>query len=111
MNTNQNRQKTQFKDVSRFTRWINGLDEKDKLLRPPARKRKWIISLSVLFLLFVFSFIWFPPITVKHKNLGKNPEEVNTTQNPAGANSLEMPVDSFEQQLKQKFHEDTSEKE
>ncbi|QGY47716.1 hypothetical protein GM418_29840 [Maribellus comscasis] len=111
MNTSQNKQEKQFQDVSRFTRWINGLDEKDTLLRPQARKRKWIISLSVLFLLFVFSFIWFPPVTVKHKNLGKNPEEVNTAQNPTKANALEMPVDSFEQQLKQKIHEENPEKE
>ncbi len=112
MNTNQNKQETQFRDVSRFTRWINGLDEKDKLLRPQARKRKWIISLSSLFLLFVLSFIWFPGVEVKHKNLtGKTPEEVTTLQKPAGTNALEMPVDSFEQQLKQKIHEDTSEKE
>ena len=112
MNTNQNKQERQFQDVSRFTRWINGLDEKDTLLRPQARKRKWIISLSSLFLLFVFSFIWIPGVEVKHKNLtGKNPKEVNTMQKPAGTNSLEMPVDSFELQLKQKFHEDTFEKE
>ena len=111
MNTNQNKQETQFQDVSRFTRWINGLDEKDTLLRPQARKRKWIISLFILFLLFVLSFIWFPPVKVKHKNPGKNPEEVNTAQNPTRANAFEIPVDSFEQQLKQKFHEDSSEKE
>ncbi len=112
MNTNQNKQEAQLKDVSRFTRWVNGLDEKDKSLCPQVRARKWIIFISILFLLFVLSFIWFPGARVEHKNLtGKNPKELIEAQKPTGANALKMPVDSFEQQLKQKIHENIPKKE
>jgi hypothetical protein len=101
-----------LKDVSRFNRWVNELDAKDQSLNPGARKGKWIATLSVLFTLFVLSFILFPSVKVKHKNLdGIRQEEtpVNTETNvPA---PLELSVDSFEQQLKQKIHEDNPEKE
>ena len=38
-NTNKNNNPRAFLDVSRFTRWVNRLDEKDKSLRPRARKK------------------------------------------------------------------------
>jgi len=101
-----------LKDVSRFTRWVNELDAKDRSLNPGARKGKWIATLSVLFTLFVLSFILFPLAEVKHKNLdGIQNEEtsVNTETNMSAP--LEMLVDSFEQQLKQKIYEDLPEKE
>ena len=48
------------KDVSRFTRWVNELDDKDKNLDPLKRKSKWILITAFLFALFAISFIWFP---------------------------------------------------
>src|SRR6056297_227426 len=114
MRTNSEKQKQQstetLKDVSRFTRWVNSLDAKDQSLNSRARKGKWIATLSVLFTLFVLSFILFPSAEVKHEKLqGIRQEEtpVNTeTTLPA---PLEMPVDSFEQQLEHKIHEDNPE--
>ena len=110
-NTNKNNNPRAFLDVSRFTRWVNRLDEKDKSLRPRARKRKWTISLFILFLLFILSFIWFPPIRLEQKPpaspvTGESPKKI---QSP-GHSALELPADSFEQTLKQKIHEDLSEK-
>ena len=101
-----------LKDVSRFTRWVNELDAKDQTLKPGARKGKWIATLSVLFILFVLSFILFPSVKVGHKNLdGTQQKETPVNTEPNLPAPLEMPVDSFEQQLKQKIHEDLPEKE
>jgi hypothetical protein len=116
MRTNSEKQKQHttgpLKDVSRFNRWVHQMDAKDQSLNPRARKGKWIATLSILFALFVLSFILFPSAEVKHEKMqGIRQEEgpVNTkTTVPA---PLEMPVDSFEQQLKQKIHEDLPEKE
>jgi len=101
-----------LKDVSRFNRWVNELDAKDQSLNYRARKGKWIATLSVLFTLFVLSFILFPSAEVKHEKMQgiwqeETPVSIETTV-PA---PLEMPVDSFEQQIKQKIHEDLPEKE
>jgi hypothetical protein len=101
-----------LKDVSRFNRWIHHLDEKDKLLRPETRKRKWIISLAVLFLLFVLSFILFPWVKMEYKNLDVTNEQViQTLPDKNQLLPLEMPVDSFEQRLKKQIHETNPEKE
>ena len=116
MKSNSKQQKLQssgsLKDVSRFTRWVNELDAKDQSLKPRARKGKWIATLAVLFALFVLSFILFPSSEVKHKNL----EDIRQKETPVSTETtmpapLEMPVDSFEQQLKQKINEDLPEKE
>jgi hypothetical protein len=101
-----------FKDVSRFTRWVNQLDEKDKTLNPAKRKSKWAITVAVLVLLFGLSFIWFPAVKLDSENIevpgkGKGTE----LQKQSGNTGFEMPVDSFEQQLKRKIDEDLSEKE
>jgi hypothetical protein len=101
-----------FKDVSRFTRWVNQMDEKDKTLDPVKRKSKWAITISVLFLLFGLSFIWFPAVKIDSKNI-EFPGQGTATelQKQSGNTGFEMPVDSFEQQLKIKIDEDNSEKE
>ena len=116
MRTNSKKQKLQstgpLKDVSRFTRWVNELDAKDQSLNPRARKGKWIVTLSVLFTLFVLSFILFPSAEVRHKDMdGIQKEETSVNTETIVPAPLEMPVDSFEQQLKQKIHEDLPEKE
>ncbi len=100
-----------LKDVSRFTRWVNGLDEKDKSLDPVMRKSKWIVITAFLFTLFGISFIWFPRGEVKSHKLTP-PQAVpqfNTTQS-TGRSAFEMPVDSFENQLKQYIDEGISDK-
>jgi len=102
----------QFKDVSRFTRWVNQMDEKDKMLNPLKRKSKWAITIAVLFLLFGLSFIWFPAVKLDSKNI-EVPDQGTATepQKQSGNAGFEMPVDSFEQQLKIKINESIPEKE
>lgn len=100
-----------LKDVSRFTRWINGLDEKDKSLDPLVRKSKWILITAALFTLFGISFIWFPGGEVE-KNKLETPPVVPLVNAPkqTGRSAFEMPVDSFENQLKQYINEAVPEK-
>ena len=111
MKSNSKQQKLQssgpLKDVSRFNRWVHQQDAKDQSLNPRVRKGKWIATLSVLFALFVLSFILFPSVKVRHKNLqGIRQKETPVNPEANKTSPLEMPVDSFEQQLKQKINED-----
>jgi len=100
-----------IKDHSRFTRWVNGLDEKDKTLDPLARKNKWIMILAFLFALFGISFIWFPKGKVKPQTI-KAPlaGPIIDAPAPAAHSAFEMPVDSFENQLKLYIDEAVPEK-
>jgi len=105
----------QFKDVSRFTRYINNLDSRDRQLNPQKRKRKWIAVLSVLAVLYLISFL-FPAPELTHQKIetGKIilPADSVKAGKP-GRSSLpafEMPVDSFENLLKQRIHEKLPEK-
>jgi hypothetical protein len=101
-----------LKDVSRFNRWVHQMDARDQSLNPRARKGKWIATLSVLFALFVLSFILFPSVKVGHKNLEETLQnEIPVIEEANRPAPLEMPVDSFEQQLKQKIHENNPETE
>ncbi len=96
-----------FKDVSRYTRWINRMDEIDEGLSPLRRKTKWLLFLGSLFLFFVLSFILFPSRILNHQRLNR---PVLSTEQPVreqpAASPFEMPVDSFENLLKRRFHED-----
>ncbi|QGY47774.1 hypothetical protein GM418_30160 [Maribellus comscasis] len=99
------------KDHSRFTRWVNGMDEKDESLDPLARKSKWIIITAFMFALFAISFIWFPANKVKqHKIETPLAGPVVDATAPAVHSAFEMPVDSFENQLKQYINETVPEK-
>lgn len=101
-----------FKDVSRFTRWVNQMDEKDKTMAPAKRKSKWVTTIAVLFLLFGLSFIWFPAVKLDSKNIEVPGQGTGRElQEKSGYTVFEMPVDSFEQQLKRKIDEELSEKE
>jgi hypothetical protein len=98
-----------FKDVSRYTRWINSLDEKDKALSPVKRKNKWLFLMGILFLLFVLSFALFPFSGFKHKSLSGPNSVLKKNQVQPAAHPFEMPADSFEQFLKSRIHENISE--
>jgi hypothetical protein len=107
-NTNSNKVKSpQFKDVSRYTRWMNRLDELDQDLSPVKRKTQWLFFLGFLFLSFALSFILFPAGKFNHKKLdspalsAEQPIQKKTLASP-----FEMPVDSFENLLKRRVHED-----
>ncbi|MDX9882632.1 MAG: hypothetical protein RBS73_11240 [Prolixibacteraceae bacterium] len=106
-NTNTNKIKSpQFKDVSRFTRWVNRIDEQDESLSPLKRKTKWLFFLGILFLAFALSFILFPAGKFSHEKLDALPTgmEQPAYQSPA-TSPFEMPADSFENLLKQNIHE------
>lgn len=103
-----------FQDVSRFTRMVSQLDGRDRELDPRKRKRKWILVLSGLFLLFGASFLLPFPDFSHEKN---SSEEPFFPAGPATArqaeqsafSGFEMPVDSFENLLKQHIHENLPE--
>lgn len=115
LNNKQKATTSQFKDVSRFTRLINSMDEQDKSLDPEKRKRKWIFVLAGLFLLYLVSFL-FPAPKLRHGSIGSVkitvPPDSVSDQTPENQNSLtfEMPVDSFENILKKQIHEKLPEK-
>ena len=99
------------KDVSRFTRWVNDLDDKDKNLDPLKRKSKWILITAFLFALFAISFIWFPTGKVKPQKVeAPIAGPVIDAPTNAGHSAFELPVDSFENQLKHYIDEGISDK-
>ena len=97
-----------FPDISRYTRWLNEMEEKERMMSPEKRLHKWMIVLSVLFLLFVSSFFLFPGPMISHQPVNPIP-----TDGMSGDDSLkkgksmtfDMPVDSFERYLKKELHE------
>ena len=99
-----------FQDVSRFTRMVSQLDGRDQSLDPKRRRGKWILVLSVLFLLFLASFL-FPFPDFSHEKIGSGesffPAEPAEARQAVQATfpGFEMPVDSFENLLKQHIHE------
>jgi hypothetical protein len=97
------------KDISRFNRWISNLDEKDKSLNPVNRKSKWVITIIVLFILFGLSFIWFPTAKINREKMIAPMEAQQPAQNQQSTSIFELPIDSFEQHLKQKVYEELSE--
>ena len=105
--TNTNQVKSpQFKDISRFTRWISRLDEQDENLSPVKRKTKWMFFLGVLFLAFALSFILFPSAKFSHESM-ESP--MSGAEQPARhtppTSPFEMPTDSFENLLKRQIDE------
>ncbi|WP_159517953.1 hypothetical protein [Sunxiuqinia indica] len=112
VNKKQKQVTPEFKDVSRFTRFISRMDDKDKLLEPKKRKQKWIIVLSFLFLFYLASFL-LPAPELSHAKLDpQGPALQADTTLPGTSTSekqksltFEMPVDSFENLLKKRIHE------
>jgi len=96
----------------RIARMIKKLDSRDQDLDPVKRRRKWIMILSVLFLLYLSSFL-LPPPELSHPK--PEPRELSLREHsPLSAApdsslqkslTFEMPVDSFENLLKQRIHE------
>lgn len=101
-----NPKQPQFKDVSRFTRWIANMDRQDESLSPMKRKTKWLLLLVTLALCFVLSFILFPSTRLNHETVGEPllmHEPTATGQKTT--HPFEMPVDSFENFIKNKINE------
>ncbi len=103
--------KESFKDHSRFTRWVNDLDENDKSLNPMIRKRKWGLIVAFVFILFVLSFILFPTASLKTGAIDTPvTSQVNQNEKTTPVSAFELPVDSFENQLKFMLYERVLEK-
>ena len=106
-NTNQN-----LKDVSRFTRWLNELDTKDKSLTTRRRKRKWILITGGIFILFLLSFLLFPSANPGSSRISSPEAGIEKqSKEPAAQSAFDLPVDSFENHLKSVIYEKLSEKE
>ena len=97
-----------FPDISRYMRWVNEMDEKERRMSPEKRLHKWVILMTVLFLLFVSSFFLFPAPKISHQPVNAL-SEVNAlngdTMKKERSMTFDMPVDSFEQYLKKEIHE------
>jgi hypothetical protein len=98
------------KDVSRFTRWVHQMDEKDRLMASPRRKQKWLILMGALFLFFILSFFWVPSVQLSHGDLDVLPTTDSMQVTGSVPIPFEIPADSFEQQLKLRLHENFSER-
>jgi hypothetical protein len=105
---------TRISEAIRFHEWIDRMDQKDKTLDPKRRKKKWTIILGASFLIYLLSFFVFPKPAITHEPI----QPVSEDSNAQGAKTLkrkkslsfEMPVDSFENALKQEIHEKLPEK-
>lgn len=94
----------------RIDAWIKKADQGDQSLDPVIRKRKWVLILCALFVLFAASFLWNPMIRLSEDTIDLSKEqEKSPYQN--GTYGFEMSVDSFENHLKTNIHEKLSEKE
>jgi len=89
--------------------WISRVDSKDRSLEPAVRKRKWVLILSALFVLFATSFLWDPMTDLSSNNLDI-PNKPGNLDKKTITPTFEMPVDSFELHLKRSIHENISEK-
>ena len=97
-----------FPDISRYTRWLNEMEEKERRMSPEKRMHKWVILMSVLFLLFVASFFLFPAPKISHQSVNPLPDPGMPgfdTLKKEKSMTFDMPVDSFEQYLKKELHE------
>lgn len=100
-------------EAIRFQEWIDRMDQKDKTLDPQKRKRKWMIILAASFLVYLLSFFVFPKPAITHEpiqSVGEGTPEIEKNLKRKKSLSFEMPVDSFENALKQEIHESIPEK-
>jgi hypothetical protein len=94
----------------RIDAWIKKADQDDQSLDPVIRKRKWILLLCSLFVLFAASFIWNPMVKLSDDAIDLSIEQ-EKSPHKNGTYGFEMPVDSFENHLKTNIDEKLSEKE
>jgi len=104
---------TRISDAIRFHEWIDRLDKKDQKLDPAKRKQKWTIILGASFLIYLISFFVFPKPAITYEPIQPvsegNPDIAKSLKHKKSL-SFEMPVDSFENALKQEIHESIPEK-
>jgi len=104
---------TRISETIRFHQWIDRMDQKDKSLDPAKRRQKWTIILCLSFLVYLLSFVIFPKPVIIHESIqpvsegNPDPNKALKSRKPL---SFEMPVDSFENELKKQIHESIPEK-
>jgi hypothetical protein len=99
---------TRISEAIRFQEWVDRMDQKDKTLDPQRRKKKWMLILGVTFFLYLLSFFVFPKPAITHEPIqpvGEGTPEMEKNLKRKKSLSFEMPVDSFENALKQEIHE------
>lgn len=106
-----NKLSNNLKDHSRFNRWLNNIDEKEKTLSPGVRKRKWILIVAGIVVLFVLSFVFFPAIKIQSEKPDAPFSETGISkQETSPRSAFELPVDSFENHLKSIIYEESAKK-
>lgn len=96
-----------LKDVSRYTRWVNRMDNQGT--NQKSHKHQWLLVLAFLLLIFILSFILFPGSQPDYEAMEQHLIELNQEMDQTPVyRSLDMPVDTFEQLLKRKIHEQVS---
>lgn len=102
----------QTENPGRIARMIKKLDSRDGGLDPAKRRRKWILVVSVLFLLYLSSFLLptpelsHPKLEPREPSLGEDsPFSAAPDSSLQKSVTFEMPVDSFENLLKLRIHE------
>ena len=104
---------TRIGEVIRFQEWVDRMDQNDKILDPAKRKKKWMLILGVIFCLYLLSFFVFPKPAITHdpiQSVSEGTPEIEKNLKRKKSLSFEMPVDSFENALKQEIHESIPEK-
>ena len=94
----------------KIKQWLLRADEKDKGLSKKKRQVKWVGILSVLFVLYVLTFLRPSEPDIGYTKI-KQPSNGNTLDNDSlGLNKspFELPVDSFKQLLNTQIHEDVN---
>ena len=100
---------------TRLSQLIKRLDTQDEGMDPEKRKRKWMYILTLLFFLYLVSFL-IPTPRISHQTIPQ--KETIEKRGPVSSSAAEtqkpltfdMPVDSFETILKQEIHESIPEK-
>ena len=104
---------TRICEAIRFQEWVDKMDQNDQKLDPAKRKKKWALILGASFLVYLLSFFVFPKPAITHEPIQPvsegNPDIEKTLKHKKSL-SFEMPVDSFENALKQEIHEKLPEK-
>lgn len=99
---------TRISEAIRFQEWVDWVDQKDKILAPAKRRKKWMIILGASFLIYLLSFFVFPQPAITHESIqpvSEGTPEIEKNLKRKKSLSFEMPVDSFENALKQEIHE------
>lgn len=108
-------QPTEEKET-RFSQLIARLDQDDQGLDPEKRKRKWMVILAGIFVLYLLSFLVPSPklshhsLKAENKPMAEDSVLEGNTSNAQKSLTFEMPVDSFENILKKNINEKLSKK-